>query len=120
MNKRLLTTIATHQFGGALFIVLFFVAINLISIAQGQPAASNKSLTNSETSSNRLRSVNGAKTVVRVHDTAERQQIALFHSYADCKPDAKINTDAKGEANARAPSYLARLKAGYSYFGTTI
>jgi hypothetical protein len=77
MNKRLLTTIATHQFGGALFIVLFFVAINLISIAQGQPAASNKSLTNSETSSNRLRSVNGAKTVVRVHDTAERQQIAL-------------------------------------------
>jgi hypothetical protein len=77
MNKRLLTTIGTHQLRGALFIVLLFVSINLILIAQGQPSAGSKSLINSETPSNQLRNVNGAKTVVRVHDTAERPQIAL-------------------------------------------
>ena len=77
MNKGLLTTIAKHQLRAALFIVLLFVAIKLIWIAQGQPAASNKPLINSEASSNHLRSTNGAKTVVRVHDTVERPQIAV-------------------------------------------
>src|SRR5260370_17009047 len=77
MNKRLITTIGTHQLRGALFIVLLFVSINLIWIAQGQPSAGSKPLVNSETPSNQLRNVNGAKTVVRVHDTAERPQIAL-------------------------------------------
>jgi hypothetical protein len=77
MNKGLLTTIAKHQLRAALFIVLLFVAINLIWIAQGQPAASNELLISSETSSNHLRSTTGAKTVVRVHDTVERPQIAV-------------------------------------------
>src|SRR5262245_30759135 len=77
MNRRLLTIIATDQLRGASFIVLLFVALNLIWLAQGQQAAGNKSLTNSKTSSNRLVSVNGAKTVVRVHDAVERPQITL-------------------------------------------
>jgi hypothetical protein len=77
MNKRLLTTIATHQLRSASFIVLLFVGLNLIWLAQGQPAANNKSLSNFETSSNRLGSVNSAKTVVRLHDTAERTQNLL-------------------------------------------
>src|SRR6187551_1178963 len=77
MNKRLLTTIGTHSLRGALFIVLLFVTINLIWIAQGQPPANNRILSNSEPSSNRVRSVNGVKTVVRVHDTVERPQTAL-------------------------------------------
>ena len=77
MNKRPLTTIGTHQLRGALFIVLLFVTINLIWIAQGQPSAGSKSLINSEPPSNQLRNVNAAKTVVRDHDTAERPQIAL-------------------------------------------
>jgi hypothetical protein len=77
MNKRLLTTIGTHSLRGALFIVLLFVTINLIWIAQGQPPANNRILVNSEPSSNRVRSVNGIKTVVRVHDTVERPQTAL-------------------------------------------
>ena len=77
MNKRLLTTIGTHSLRGALFIVLLFVTINLIRIAQGQPPANDRILSNSEPSSNRVRSVNGVKTVVRVHDTVERPQTAL-------------------------------------------
>jgi hypothetical protein len=62
---------STHQVRRALFVVLLFVALNLIWMAQGQPPA-NKSLTNFEPSSNRLGSANGTKTVVRVHDTVER------------------------------------------------
>src|SRR5262245_26815300 len=76
MNKGLLTTFATQHLRGALFIVLLSVSI-MIWIAQGQSVASSKSLTNSETASNHLRNVNGAKTVVRIHDTVERPQIAL-------------------------------------------
>ena len=76
MKKRPLTRISRHL-RGALFIVLLFVAIKLIWIAQGQPPASTNFLTNSETPSNRVRIVNGVKTVVKVHDTAERPQVAL-------------------------------------------
>ncbi len=54
MNKRPLTTIATRLLRGALFIVLLFFAINIISIAHAHPPGSNKPLTNFETSSNRL------------------------------------------------------------------
>jgi hypothetical protein len=78
MNKRLLTTIGTHLLRGALFIVLLSVSINLIWIAQGQSPASSKSLTDPETSPNYRRNVNGTRTVVRVHDTVERPQIALL------------------------------------------
>ena len=77
MKKRLLTRISTHYLRGALFVVLLFVAIKLIWIAQGQPPATNNFLTNSETLFNRVRSVNEVKTVVRVRDNAERPQIAL-------------------------------------------
>src|SRR5262245_29849715 len=76
MKKRLLTRISTHL-RGALFIVLVFVGIKLSWIAQGQPQATNTFLTNSEIPSNRVRIVNGVKTVVRVHNTAERPQVAL-------------------------------------------
>src|ERR1043166_3009556 len=75
MNKWPLPTIVTPLLRGALFIVLFFTAISMIWLAQGQPAGSDKSLSNSETSSNGLRSAKGVKTTVRVHDTAERSQI---------------------------------------------
>jgi hypothetical protein len=94
MNKRLLATIGTHSFRGALFIVLLFVTINLIWIAQGQPAAGIKSLTTSRIPSNQLRSVNGAKTVVRIHDTAERPQIAFpqqnYRFSSDRSPSGEI------------------------------
>src|SRR5215471_12970847 len=76
MNKRLLTTIGTHLLRGAFFIVLS-ASINLISIAQGQSVSSRQFLTDPDTSPDYLRNVNGAKTVVRVHDTVERPQIAL-------------------------------------------
>jgi hypothetical protein len=76
MNKRPLSTTVTHLLRGALFIVLFFIAIDMIWLAQAQPSVGNKSLSNSAASSNGLRSVNGAKTTVRVHDTAERSRIA--------------------------------------------
>lgn len=76
MNKRLLSTIVTHLLRGAFFIALLFIAINMIRLAQGQPQSSSTPQTNSDTSLNNLRSANGAKTVVRVHDTAERTQIA--------------------------------------------
>ena len=76
MNKRPLTTIATRLLRGALFIVLLFFAINIIWIAHAHPSGSNKPLTNFETSSNAFRSVNGARTTVRIHGTAERSQIA--------------------------------------------
>src|SRR5262245_3236576 len=76
MNKPPLTTRATNQARRILVFVLFLVTINLVWIAQGQPPAGNKLSTSSDTS-NRSRSVNRAKTVVRVHDTAERSQVAL-------------------------------------------
>src|SRR5262245_5762753 len=77
IKKRLLTTISTRQLRAALVIVLVFVGIKLIWIAQGQSSATNTFLTNPESASNRVRIVNGVKTVVRVHDTAERPQVAL-------------------------------------------
>ena len=76
MNKRPLTTIATRLLRGALFIVLLFFAINIIWLAHAHPSGSNKPLTSFETSSNAFRSVNGARTTVRIHGTAERSQIA--------------------------------------------
>ena len=77
MNKRLLTTIVTHLVRGAVFLALLFSAVSMIRLAQGQqPQSSKRSQTNSETSRNGLRTAKGAKTTVRVHDTAERSQIA--------------------------------------------
>ena len=77
MNKRLLTTIVTHLVRGAFFLALLFSAISMIRLAQGQqPQSSKRSQTNSETSRNGVGTAKGAKTTVRVHDTAERPQIA--------------------------------------------
>ena len=74
-NKRPLTIIVTRLFRGAFFIALLFIAIDAIRLAQGQPQSSKKFPTNSEASRNSLHSAKGAKTIVRVHDTAERSQI---------------------------------------------
>jgi hypothetical protein len=76
MNKRPLPTIVTHLLRGGFFIALLFIAINLVRLAQAQPQTSKRSQTNSQASHKGLRSANGAKTIVRVHDTAERPQIA--------------------------------------------
>jgi hypothetical protein len=67
MNKRPLTPIVM-LFRGALPVALLFICINMTRFAQAQP--------NAGTSHNDLRSVNGAKTLVKVHDSAERTQIA--------------------------------------------
>ena len=75
MNKRPLSTIVTHLVRGASFFVLLFIGTNMIRFAQGQPQNSKSSI-NSETSPNGVRGSVGAKTFVRVHDTAERTQIA--------------------------------------------
>src|SRR6476469_6406540 len=72
MNKRPLNTTVTHLLRDAFFLVLFFFAINLIRLSQAQPHPQS----NSETSRNLVGNNNSAKTVVRVHDSAERPQIA--------------------------------------------
>ena len=69
MKKRPLTTIETHVVRGMSFVGLLFIAINLVRLVQGQPLSSNVSQINS------ARSANGTRTVVRVHDTAQRPQI---------------------------------------------
>src|SRR6476646_7395285 len=76
MNKRPLNTTVTHLLRDAFFLVLFFFAINLIRLSQAQPQSNNRLQTNSETSRNLVGNNNSAKTVVRVHDSAERPQIA--------------------------------------------
>jgi hypothetical protein len=77
MNKRPLTTsIVTHLVRGASFLVLLFIGTNMIRFAQGQPQSNKRLQINSETSPNGVRGPVGTKTLVRVHDTAERTQIA--------------------------------------------
>jgi hypothetical protein len=67
MNNRPLNPIVTPFLRGASFFVLVFIAINMIRLAQGQLQSSNSASTSRNTA--------GAKTIVRVHDTAERTQI---------------------------------------------
>jgi hypothetical protein len=71
MNKSPLTPIVTAFLRGASFLGLAFIAINVIRPAQGQLQSSNSALP----SQNGLRNNAGAKTTVKVHDTAERTQI---------------------------------------------
>src|SRR5438552_18193225 len=71
MSKKPLTHIVTRSLRGASFLVLVFIAINMIRLAHGQLQSSNSALT----SRNGLRNTAGAKTIVRVHDAAERAQI---------------------------------------------
>ena len=77
MNKRPIITIALHVVRGGFVLALFFIAINLIRLSQAQPQSNNRLQTNSETSRNLVGNNNSAKTVVRIHDTVERPQIAL-------------------------------------------
>ena len=69
MKKWLLTTMDTHVVRNMSFVGLLFIAINLVRLVQGQPLNSNVSQINS------ANSANGTRTVVRVHDTAQRPQI---------------------------------------------
>ena len=69
MNKRPLTAIEKHIGRGMSLVVLLFIAIALVRLVQGQPLSSNISQINS------ARFVNGTKTMVRVHDIAQRPQI---------------------------------------------
>src|SRR6266446_1748363 len=55
--------------------VLSLFAISIIPLAQGQRWSSGDHPSNSQTLSNGLHNTTGAKTFVRVHDTAERTQI---------------------------------------------
>src|SRR5262245_6176698 len=72
MNKRPRTSlIVAHLLRGASFIVLLFVAINLIRLAHGQSLSSNGSKISRGGPGNTA----GTKTFVRVHDSAERTQI---------------------------------------------
>jgi hypothetical protein len=65
-----------HLLRSAFFLVLVFIGVNMIRLAQAQPQSGRKSQAHSETSPNSLRTANGTKTVVRVHDAAERATIA--------------------------------------------
>src|SRR6476660_5265657 len=77
MNKRpLTTTIVTHLVRGASFFVLLFIGTNMIRFAQAQPQSNKRLQINSAASPNGVRGPVGTKTLVRVHDTAERTQIA--------------------------------------------
>jgi hypothetical protein len=76
MTKRPIAMFVTHLLRGAFFLVLLFLAINMIRFAQGQPQNSKSSPINSGTSRNGLRSTGGAKATVRVHDTVNRPLIA--------------------------------------------
>src|SRR5215813_3284921 len=75
MTKRPLITTMTHLVRGASFLVLLFVALNLICLAQGQSLNSNSS----QISRGDPRNANGAKTFVKVHDNAQRTQIGSPH-----------------------------------------
>jgi hypothetical protein len=101
MNKRLLTTIVTHLLRGAFFIALLFIAIITMRLAQGQTQGSRNFQTNSETSRNSLRSANGTKTIVRVHDTAERSPIASpRQNYSVTSPGSPSGTICGVESRA--------------------
>ena len=55
------------------------------------------------------------------HTYSDTNSNPQFNSYADREPYAKSDSNAEDQANAnaKATSYLARLKVSYSYFGTT-
>jgi hypothetical protein len=71
MYKRPLTPIVAAFLRGASFLALVFIAMNVVQLAEGQLQSSNTALT----SHKGLRNTAGAKTIVRVHDTAERTEI---------------------------------------------
>jgi hypothetical protein len=101
MNKYPVTIIVTRLLRGAFFVALLFIAISAIRVAQGQQKSSKGSQTNSETSRNSLSSANGTKTIVRVHDTAERSQIVSPQlNYSVTSPGAPSGTICGVESRA--------------------
>ena len=73
----------------------------MIRFAQGQPQSNKRLQINSETSPNGVRSAVGAKTLVRVHDTAERTQIASpQQNYSVTSPGAPSGTICGVESRA--------------------
>src|SRR5437867_5534885 len=101
MNKHPVTIVVTHLLRGAFFLALLFIAINWVRLAQGQPRSTTKSQTNSETSRNSVHSANGTKTIVRVHDTAERSQISSpQQNYIVTNPGAPSGTICGVESRA--------------------
>ena len=77
MKKRPLTAIEKHIARGMSLVVLLFIAIPLVWLVQGQPLSSNISQISS------AHVVNGTKTMVRVHDTAQRPQIISPHKVTE-------------------------------------
>ena len=95
MNKRPLTTIVTHLVRGASFTVLLFIGINMIRFAQAQPQS------NAGASHNDLRTANSAKTLVKVHDSEQRTQIASPQlNYSVTSPGAPSGTICGVESRA--------------------
>jgi hypothetical protein len=93
MNKRPLTTIVTHLVRGASFAVLLFIGINMIRFAQAQ--------SNAEASGNELRTANSAKTLVKVHDSEQRTQVASPQlNYSVTSPGAPSGTICGVESRA--------------------
>jgi hypothetical protein len=83
MNKRSLTTIVTFLLRAAFPVALLLIGVNLIRFAQAQPQS------NAGTSLNNVRTANSAKPFIKVHDTAQRTQIASpQQSYTLITPNA--------------------------------
>ena len=100
MNKRPLTPIVM-LFRGALPVALLFICTNMTWFAQAQPQSNKRPQPNAGTSHNDLRSVNGAKTLVKVHDSAERTQIASpQQTYSVTSPGAPSGTICGVESRA--------------------
>jgi hypothetical protein len=102
MNKRLLTTtIVTHLLRGAFRVTLLFIGISMIRFAQAQPQSNKRPQPNAGTAHNDFRSVNGVKTLVKVHDSAERTQIASpQQNYSVISPGAPSGTICGVESRA--------------------
>jgi hypothetical protein len=101
MNKRPLTAIVRLLLRGVFPVALIFVGINMIRFAQAQPQSTRRPQPNAGTSRNGLPSVNGAKTFVKVYDTAERTQIASPQlNYSVTSPGAPSGTICGVESRA--------------------
>ena len=101
MNKRPLTPIVTHLVRGASFARSAVYRHQHDTVCTGQPQNSKGLQPNAGTSHNDLRSVNGAKTLVKVHDNAERTQIASpQQNYSVTSPGAPSGTICGVESRA--------------------
>jgi hypothetical protein len=76
MNKQPLNILVMRLLRGTFSLAMLLIAIDMIRLAQAQPQSSQLFQTYSKTSRNGPRDASSTKTFVRVHDTAERSQIA--------------------------------------------